>query len=224
MLALELNDANLVLATPGSDAEIEVLATEPGCICFVDGPPLIGAPAAERGRLQPLLSYSRYWQDLATTALGRAHDKSLTSADLAYEQLRALLARAPGDDRRLIIALPAGYSHEQLGLLLGIAQESGAAEIGLVDDALAACALQPVPAHVVQLEIMQHRAVATAIEQSGGESGARRAQFEMDLGCGLARLEQLWIEMIAGEFVRRTLFDPLHQAATEQRLAVGLRD
>jgi hypothetical protein len=222
MLVLELNDAELVLGNPGVAEEFEQIAAEPGCVGFAAASALTGQAAAARSRLQPLLSSSRHWQDLSAVPLGRAHDRALTNADLAYEQLRALLARSEDSDRRLIIALPAGYTREQLGLLLGVAQEAGASEVGLVDAAVAACGLQPIPAHVLHLEMFQHRSLATAIEQSGDTEGARRAQFEVDIGCGVARLEQLWIELIAGEFVRRTRFDPLHEAASEQLLADGL--
>jgi hypothetical protein len=117
--------------------------------------------------------------------------------------LRALLAGADDSEHRLILAVPAGYTREQLGLLLGIAAEAGVVETGLVDAALAACALAPMPVHVLHLELHRHRVVVTAIEQEG--RGARRARFELDGGWGWQRLEQLCIEIVAGNFVKRTL-------------------
>jgi hypothetical protein len=92
-------------------------------------------------------------------------------------------------------------------------------ETGLVDAALAACALSPVPPHVLHLELQRHRAVVTSIEQDG--AGARRARYELDAACGLQRLEQLCIELLAGNFVRQTRFDPLYQGRSEQLLADG---
>ena len=134
--------------------------------------------------------------------------------------MRTLLAEANDPERRLIIAVPAGYTREQLGLLLGIAAEAGVSETGLVDAALAACALAPVPVHVMHLELHRHRAVVTAVEQEG--RGARRARFELDGTWGWQRLEQLCIDIVAGNFVKQTRFDPLYRAQTEQMLADGV--
>jgi hypothetical protein len=46
----------------------------------------------------------------------------------------------------------------------------------------------------------------------------RRVRYELLPQHGWVALQQAWIDLIAGEFVRRTRFDPLHEAAGEQRL------
>jgi FHA domain len=217
MLALELNDALLILATPSGADEVRVISSAPGVACVTDSELLTGTAAARQAKLQPQRSYHRFWQDLSADPLGRAHRPQLSGADLAFEQLRALLAAADESDRRLIIAVPAGYTHEQLGLLLGIAAEAGVSETGLVDAALGACAVAPVPVHVMHLEMYRHRAVVTAVEREGRD--ARRARFELDGSWGMQRLEQLCIEIVAGNFVKQTRFDPLYRAQTEQMLA-----
>jgi hypothetical protein len=221
VLALELNDAQLILATLGpgggdSADATRILASAPGIACVTDGGIEVGAAAAAQARLLPQRIHHRYWRDLSTVPLGRAPSPQLSAADLAFEQLRAMLATAAGAATRLLIAVPAGFSREQLGLLLGIASEAGAGEIGLVDAGLAACALTSVPQHVLHLELYRHCALLTAIEQTTG--GARRARFEMDEQWGTQRLEQLCAEALAAQFVRQTRFDPLHQARTEQLL------
>jgi hypothetical protein len=76
-----------------------------------------------------------------------------------------------------------------------------------------------VPASVVQLELGMHRAVVTVLEH-GGEF--RRARYELLPQCGWLALHQAWLDMIAAAFVRRTRFDPLHEATHEQRLWDGL--
>ena len=219
MLALELNDAQLLLASAAGAGEPQIAAMAPGVACVTDAELLTGAAAARQAKLQPQRTYYRFWQDLSADPLGRAPRPQLSAADLAYEQLRALLAGAEAADQRLILAVPAGLSREQLGLLLGIAAEVGVPETGLVDLALAACALTPMPLHVLHLELYRHRVVVTAVEQEGG--GARRARFELDGGWGMQRLEQLCIEVVAGNFVKQTRFDPLYRAHTEQMLADG---
>jgi len=220
MLALELNDAQLILVSPGTADEERIVAAAPGVACVTDRELLTGAAAAAQAKLQPQRSYQRFWQDLAADPLGRPHRPQLSNADLGFEQLRTLLSEAADPDRRLIVAVPAGYTREQLGLLLGIAAEAGVSETGLVDAALAACALAPVPVHVMHLELHRHRVVATAVEREG--RGARRARFELDGGWGWQRIEQRCIEVVAGNFVKQTRFDPLFKAQTEQLLADGV--
>lgn len=219
MLALELNDAGLVLAAGTGVDEARILASAPGVACVTETGLLTGQPAAQQAKLQPQRSHNRYWQELAATPLGRAPQPQLSAADLAYEQLRSLLASAAGETR-LLVAVPVGYTREQLGLLLGITAAAGMTETGLVDAALAACALSPVPPNVLHLELQRHRAVVTGVEQDG--PGARRARYELDAACGLQRLEQLCVELLAGNFVRQTRFDPLYQGAGEQLLADGV--
>ncbi len=69
----------------------------------------------------------------------------------------------------MLLAVPAGYSREQLGLLLGVINETGVRVAGLVDAALAACSLEPAPARVLHLDLELHQASLTVLEYSGGE-------------------------------------------------------
>src|SRR5580765_7248071 len=94
MLALELNDAMLLLAAPVESGAPRVVAGAPGVAGFVAGRIVTGTAAAGMLRRQPLLAYHRYWQELSTDPLGRAHQPQLSAADLAYEQLRALVQAA----------------------------------------------------------------------------------------------------------------------------------
>ncbi len=175
-------------------------------------------PASEAAAAAQLPALSgRTWPPIRS---GGRTDRNCPTPIWAFEQLRTLLSEAADPDRRLIVAVPAGYTREQLGLLLGIAAEAGVSETGLVDAALAACALAPVPVHVMHLELHRHRVVATAVEREG--RGARRARFELDGGWGWQRIEQRCIEVVAGNFVKQTRFDPLFEAQTEQLLADGV--
>jgi hypothetical protein len=221
MLALELNDAALILAreAPGG---VELVADEPGFV-LLDGDELrTGLEAQRRARLKPLYVQNRYWCELGVDPLARPLGAARTPADLAFAQLDRLLEPFR-ESEGLLLAVPAGYSREQLGLLLGIAQETGVPVRGLVDAALAACTLEPVPARVLHLDLELHRATLAVLEHGGGEQAPlRRARFEIQPGHGWLGLAQSWIELVAETFVRKTRFDPLHQAATEQRLADDL--
>ena len=218
MLSLELNDAGLILARGAAD-QIEVVAEEPGFVLLEGAELLTGLEAQRRARLRPLYTQNRYWRELGVEPLARPLGNAQTAADLAFVQLERLLTphrEAAG----LLLAVPPGYTREQLGLLLGVASETGLEVRGLVDAALAACALTPVPARVLHLDLELHRATLAVLEHPGGEQAPlRRARFEIQPGHGWLGLTQRWIELIAETFVRKTRFDPLHQAATEQRLA-----
>jgi len=213
-LALEINDAGLVLAADG-----ELLAEEPGYAMLDGREPETGAAAARRARLKPLYAETRHWQDLDTSALARTMPAATTHAEVAYAQLASLvrphLARGP----QLLVATPPWYTREQLALLLGIAQEAGLEPVGLVDAGLAAASLEPAPDSVLQLELGLHRAVLSVLDRGGD---LRRTRYDLLPQHGWLALQQGWLDLIAATFVRKTRYDPLHEATTEQRLCDGL--
>jgi len=209
-LALELNDAGLILARDG-----QLVVEERGC-AMLDGPrPETGSAALARARLQPLHAETRYWQDLGTAPLARPAAAAASFAEIAFAQLAALARGAGVAGTPALYAVPAWYSREQLAVLLGVAGEAGLPATGLVDAALAAAVLEPAPDAVVHLELTMHRAVVTVLEHAGE---LRRSRYELLPRHGLLGLQQAWVEMIAAAFVRKTRFDPLHEAASEQRL------
>ena len=210
--ALEINDAGLVLAGDG-----ELIAQEPG-IAMLDGAaPETGGAAARRARLKPLYAEYRYWQDLADAPLPRSMPAARSLAEVAYAQL-VTLARAAGD-KDMLFAVPAGYTRDQLALLLGVAREAGIEPAGLVDSSLAAVAREPAPPQLLHLELGLHRATLAVLEHTGE---LRRTRFELLPQHGWLALQQGWLDLISSVFVRRTRFDPLHEAASEQRLCDGL--
>jgi hypothetical protein len=167
----------------------------------------------------PLHVQNRYWYALGTEPLPWQAAGVATAADLAHAHLSSLLADPVRDEAaQLLLAVPAGYSREQLGLLIGIANECGVTVRGLVDQGLAGCASVPPVPHMLHLDLHQHQAVATLVEVARAEAVLRRARYELLPGCGLLAFQQALAESIATVFVRETRFDPLHEAATEQRL------
>jgi hypothetical protein len=213
-LALEINDAGLVLARDGT-----ILAEEPGVAMLDGATPETGAAAALRARLKPLYAETRHWQDLDTEPLARPAPAAANRAEVAYAQLARLVAPHLDSGAETIIAVPPWYSREQLGLLLGLAKEAGLDPVGLVDAGLAAASLEPAPETMLQLELGLHRAVVTVLDCG---AGLRRTRFEMLPQHGWLALQQAWLDAIASAFVLKTRFDPLHQATTEQRLCDGL--
>ena len=105
-------------------------------------------------------------------------------------------------------------------MLLGVVNETGVPVAGLVDAALAACSLEPAPARVLHLDLELHQAMLTVLEYVGRRSRRSEAQPLRDRAAPrrARHLQQTWMQFIAENFVRKTRFDPLHDASSEQRL------
>jgi hypothetical protein len=218
MLSLELIDAELVLAKGQGDAAA-IVAAEPGVALLEDAATVTGTEAARRVRRSPLLAQNNFWRGLSTQALMRPSRTVGTTADIAYAQASALLTPHKAAEPGVLLAVPAGYSREQLGLLLGVINETGVPVMGIVDAALAACSLEAAPARLLHLDIELHQAILTVLEFAGGErAGLKRNRYEIVARHGLLAIYQSWIQVIAEQFVLKTRFDPLHDANNEQRL------
>lgn len=217
MLALELIDTALTLAERRDEA-VDVVREEPGMAVLGDAVTWTGSDAAQRVRVQPLLAQTNFWRGLSVAPLNRPSRHARTCADVAFAQVSALLEPYRGRER-VLLAVPAGYTREQLGLLLGVVNETGVPVAGLVDAALAACSMEAAPARVLCLDLELHQALLTVLEYTGGERpGLRRSRYEIAPGRGVLALQQTWMQFLAEQFVRKTRFDPLHHATTEQEL------
>jgi FHA domain len=218
LLALELTDSGLLLARRhGEDSEL--LSEDAGFAVLDDDKTLTGSDAAARVRLKPLLAHTNFWRALSTEQLTRPSRLARTTADVAFAQADAILRPHKAAGESVLLAVPAGYSREQLALLLGVINETGVRVSGLVDAALAACSLEAAPARVLHLDLELHQAILTVLEYSGGErSGLKRSRYEIGLRHGVLDIQQTLLQFIAETFIRKTRFDPLHDAGTEQRL------
>ena len=208
-LALELADAGL-LALP---EEGELAAPSPG-IAIVDGETItVGREAAARARLRPRQVNSHFWQDISTEALGRPFGRRLRSADLAFTHISELWRETGRGVGSVILALSNGRSEAQLGLILGVARSAGLPVDGLVDAAVAASVGRDKDRVMLHLDLELHRAVLTVLAP-----GPRRQAVLLSDRVGLSVLNDAWLRLIAGEFLKQTRFDPFHSAASEQAL------
>ncbi|WDE04015.1 hypothetical protein SG34_022020 [Thalassomonas viridans] len=96
---------------------------------------LFGQDAFNRGKLDPGNFYCRYWQQLGYEEITTDNPQIRHFADLAYLQLKALLAQCDhtGDT---IFMVPANYSQQQLSLLLGIAGSCRLKVIAVINEAV----------------------------------------------------------------------------------------
>jgi hypothetical protein len=216
--ALELNDAGLTLARALPDGQSEVLAESPGFALSEQGRVLTGEQAYARARMRPRFAHNRYFIDLSTQPLARPDPHAQTTADLAYIHLSSLLQPHLGRDAQLLLAVPAGFTREQLGLLLGILAECGVSVTGVVDAALAAVVDAEVPPRTAHLDLQLHRALLSTLEHDRRASVAR-VQYDLNPRVGVVALQQAALQYIADVFVRKTRFDPLYEAQHEQSLA-----
>jgi hypothetical protein len=218
LLALELTDSGLLLARRRGE-ESEVLTEAPGFAVLEDDRTHTGVEASGRVRLKPLLAHTNFWRGLSTEPLTRPSRLARTTADIAFAHAEAILKPYKAEGESVLLAVPAGYSREQLALLLGVINETGVRVSGLVDSALAACSLEPAPARVLHLDLELHQAILTVLEYTGGDrSGLKRSRYEIALRQGVLDIQQTLMQFIAETFIRKTRFDPLHDASTEQRL------
>jgi len=204
---LELNDADLTLFQNG-----RAVYRSPAMAVVTDREILFGEAALRVSRIYPRQANQQYFSRLNGDPLPYPGPRARNHADLVYLHLRQL---ADWIEEDIVLAVPALLSAEQLGVLLGILQEAGIRVGGFVDSAVAAAAAVPLPAAPWHLDILLQRGALT--ELVVGNSVARQG-FEEIPDCGLVRLLDSWIDVIADRFIRETRFDPLHAAATEQQL------
>ena len=167
----------------------------------------------------PALSSDRHWSDLATESLARTDEQQVSHADLAHTELAALwrASAEPGDVAAL--AVPGTMRPRELGLLLGIARHAGIPVVGIVDAAVAVSAGLAARTTVLHLDVQRYQAVLTDLH---GVAVLRRRRVEAVQRVGLRAMYAAWAQLVAETMVRRTRFDPLHQAATEQQLFANL--
>ncbi len=207
-LAIDINDANLIVAN-----ESGILAIEPGYALVSGGGIQTGNEAYAQARVKPRESNNRYWEKLSLEESSAGIEGVANTAQLAFAQLEDLWKRYGGPEKDALLVVPDYYSREQLGLLLGLAQECGMPVRSLLNAAVAASPRPYAGQQLVYLDAGLHRVSATVLEQ--GDGVAVRAEKAID-GVGLASLMDLWAKRVAEIFVLSTRFDPFHRAASEQ--------
>ena len=209
-IGIEAVDAAVVAARDG-----ELLAASPGVALLAAGGPVVGEAAAAALRLQPVLAADRFWSDLSQDALAGAGGQSASHADLVHSHLGALWKAVAAAGDEAVFAVPGSMRPRQVGLLFGIARSLAIPVAGAVDAAAAACASLDAGATVLHLDVQLHQAVLTELS---GHRTLRRRRVEIAPRAGLKAIYASWAQLVSEAMVRRTRFDPLHQAASEQQL------
>ncbi|HSG65485.1 MAG TPA: FHA domain-containing protein [Gammaproteobacteria bacterium] len=207
-IAIDINDAGIVVA----DAK-GILATEPGYAFSGGGEIVTGTPAYAKSRLHPRQCSNRFWDGLSLETGSGGIDAAGSSAELAYAQLKALWQRFGTGHDDAILLVPGHYDRDQLGVLLGLAQECEIPVRSMISRAVAA-ATTPFPdCQLVHVDTALHRIAVTPLEQ--GEEVAAQPEKSVE-SVGLASIMDLLARRVADVFVLATRFDPFHSAASEQ--------
>lgn len=211
MRLLELNDIALRLF----DGEQLQLAA-PAIAVLQRDDFLLGEAARAQSRLNPRVTFDQFWEHLDQQALNRPAGKARSHADIAWFYLQSILQSAGAANEPMLLVVPAQYGSERLSLLLGIAQSCGASVAGVAETAVLSCAGLPIQQGSLRyLDITRHRLYCTDMS-IGNELTVESARELKAPGWGWC--EEQSIRQLAAQFLQETRFDPLHEAASEQRL------
>jgi FHA domain len=205
--ALELNDRAVSFARDG-----QVLSSAPSAVWDGSTGESPGANAWGALRRHPTATSTRHLGRL----LSQPTVTDRTVALVAAELVRRLAAQPPTSSERIWIAIPAHASTQGLRAMLAIARKLTLPVDGFVDSAVASVAALGLEQNAIVLEIGMHHASATYIDRDGAQ--VRRRRTVTTERSGLMAFYQGWLELVSTTLVKRTRFDPLHDAATEQQL------
>ncbi|HSQ86457.1 MAG TPA: FHA domain-containing protein [Desulfobacterales bacterium] len=218
LLGLELSDAGILVA---GDNPLRLLTVDgqeiesPGFAIPEKKRLIVGKPASDKAHLYPLQVINRYWDQLNTEPLKQKNRFAQNHAEIAYAHLSYVWETVKPYGDELIIAVPDFYNREQLGLILGVAQELSIPVKGFVSLPIAASTQAYENAMLLHLDIHLHRFEIIHLHQDKYLTSKNSVTIQE---ISLEQLYRNWAETIAEVFVHATRFDPLHQAATEQEL------
>jgi hypothetical protein len=204
---IDLNDRAVALARQG-----QVLSLAPSAVWDGSTGELPGSNAWGALRRHPTATSTRHLNMLLSQP--GATDRSI--ALVAAEWVNRLTAQPPTSGEKVWIAIPAHASTQGLRALLAISRKLTLPVDGFVDAAVASAAALGLEQSAIVLEIGLHHAAATYIDRDGAQVRRRRAVVT-ERG-GLLSFYQGWLELVSTTLVKRTRFDPLHDAPTEQQL------
>lgn len=217
-LGLELSDAGILVAGGRLARLLEVdgqRQESPGFSLPEKKRLLVGHAAAGKARLFPRQAINSFWDQLNTDPLEQKAGHAQNHAEIACAHLSHIWENIKMHGDEMIVAVPEHYGREQLGLILGMAQELSIPVKGFVSLPIAA-SCNPYPdAMLIHLDIHLHRFEIVYLHQGENLTPENSATVQE---ISLEQLSRIWVESIAEEFVRTTRFDPLHEAATEQEI------
>lgn len=205
---LELNDLELRL-WQGDDAVV----SEPGW-ALLTAPTIVGQQALDQARLQPRLANCQFWQDLNTDPMPGATPVARHHADLAYAQLSAFQHLAPNSE--FVVSVPGHFDRTDLSLLLGLMAAANITVKALIDPGVLLASKTPsTMPNQLYLDVGLHAVTLTVVQQ---DAQLQRSSCVIAHNAGYLNLIDRLANYAASALVRKSRFDPLQQADTEQQL------
>jgi hypothetical protein len=177
--------------------------------------PVPGTVAVASARLTPTLVSSRHWFEIATES--PPPRRALTIARTELEARLGPQAGAP-----VCVAVPASFDAGALAQVLGLMRSASLDVVAFVDAGVATAAALELRRGAIIVDVGLHHVAATRVDAEGEEL-RRRSALVRTRG-GLEGLQESALQLISEAMVRRTRFDPLHDAANEQKLYDALPD
>ena len=209
-LGIDLNDAGIIVVD-GRTTPVSA----PGYAIARGRELLLGCDAWKMARLHPQQTANRFWRDLSDKPLPRLMGGEVSAADLVHAQLENLCEDFMEGLEGAVFAVPSHWSGEQLGMLLGIAEDLAIPVLGLIDNAVAATRREYPGRELLHLDASLHALTIAQMDQNAGSSVRSRREIGQ---VGVDSLERTCVEFIARQFVENTRFDPLHDGQSEQYL------
>lgn len=210
IFVIELNDAAVTVSD-----ENDLLLESPGYAVMDADRLYLGSEAQDIARIRPRWTNNHFWARLGMDPMQGATPQVRHHADLAFAHLKSIWQQVGESDAEIVFAVPGSWSSEQLGLLLGFANELDLRVHSIVDAAAAAAASTGAGGKLWHLDISLHRILLT--ELRAGDALVRERVLVIAEE-GLVHFNNLWANTIADQFVHATRFDPMHRAETEQLL------
>lgn len=227
VFAIELDDRAVSLAREGS-----VLTSAPSAVFDGTADVRAGARAgastsARAGAQASARTGANAWRELRSHPMATSsrhlsvvltqRNPSTRATTLLAAELKARLAEQPNaSGERVWIVAPAMAEATGLEAMLGIARSLVLPVDGFIDSAVITASFLGSERNAIVLELGLHHAAATAVDCEAAQ--ARRRRTVLTERGGIIELYQAWLDLVSTTMVKRTRFDPLHDAATEQQL------
>jgi len=205
--AIQLDDRAVAFARDG-----RVLSSAPSAVWDGSTGEPAGSNAWNAVRRHPTATSTRHLGAL----LGQRSASDRTIALVAAELVRRLAVQPPAPGERVWMATPARASEHGLSAMLAIARSLSLPVDGFIDAAVATVAALGLERSAIVLEIGMYDTAATYVDREGAQ--VRRRRTAITQRGGLIAFYQGWLELVSTTMVKRTRFDPLHDAATEQNM------
>ena len=210
ILGIEFND--VALAGVGPEGTV---FCEPAYALFREGVLQLGPQALKSRRLYPRATRSNYFAELSETPLVNATAPYLTTADYAYAHLQHVMAVFGAQFDSIVFAVPAWWSEDQLGLMLGIAEELAIPALGVVTSAVAATRREYPGQQLFHLEAGMNQFLIQELIQ---DNGAHAAMGNVLHDFGYRQLAYSAVRYLARRLLECSRFDATQIAANEQLL------